>query len=199
MSEQTFNLDESELAYSVDDLKTPSLKTGQIYQWQIVKTEAKNYNGRAVFVLDVAPVTSSDSVLKQFTQKVFVTIPVKSLGEKLYPMYLQRFQNVLQAFAAPTFNAFGKVEVVDGKKKYYDAAGNELDRAGRAAAQEEAKKLMMEARATIGQYLEVGQRAYALFKEPREGSEWPSVGNFTQSVSPESQVPFADEFADMVS
>lgn len=199
MSTQTFVLDESDKSYSAEDWRREGLKTGQIYRWRITKLEAGNSkSGKPMVTGTVTPVTESGAALKQFSQKFFLLIPRKSDGEKAYRMSLKRYFNIVQSFCAPAFNAFSRIEKDGETSRYFNKDGVELDRNGREQAINKAKGDMLDARETILDYLSTGQEAYALLKAPNEGSNWPELGNFSQDVDPNSEIPFADSAKEMI-
>jgi hypothetical protein len=194
-----YTLDEEEKNYSERDLKDLKLKYGQIYRWQITDLDAKKSRaGNDMIVLTIAPVTASDKVLRHFEQTCWVTLPVRSLGEKAFRPALQKYFAVMSAFCSPLFDAYKSIEKTDSGTVYYDHAGNALDAAQRETAQTRVRAAMMDAREHPGDFLQIGQQAYALLKEPREGSRFPELSSFIRDVSPNSKAPFVDDEDEMI-
>ena len=201
MTTQLITLDESEKAYTAADLREPTLKTGQTYKWRVIGFESRRSQaGNPMGVITIAPLTSSGKALTQFSQRVFVTVPTNKLGEKVFKFARDRYFSVLQSFCAPQFNAFSKIERTETGTIYYGKDGNQLKGKARETARETVRVEMMDGRDAFlaGELVAVGQEAYAAFKAPREGSEYPEIGSFTQDVSENSSLPFADEFKEMI-
>jgi hypothetical protein len=199
---QTITLDEAELSYNEADLKDPTLVLNQIFKWRVTGFEAKlSKSGNKMGVISLAPVTSQGKALTQFTQRIWVTIPTEAMNPKARKFAQDRYLNVLQSFAAPRFNAFSKVEKTETGTTYYDLDGNPVKGKEREAAKIKARSLMMAEKQAFlnGEVITKGQEAYGLLRAPKEGSEFPEFGIFTQDVSVDSKYAVAEDYKEMVS
>lgn len=203
MSNVSIQLDENELAYDRADLKAPALKTNQTYNWQILKVEPKaSQAGNKMVLLTLAAVTSSGVVLKQYPHRVNVLVPTNAFKEKspkAYPIVVDKYIRTVQSFAAPQFNAFSKVEKTETGSVNYDKDGNVVTGKAASTLREAAKAAVMDARNAFlaGEIVTVGQTAFAPLLPPKDGSEYPEIGGFSQSANSE-KFPLADELSEMV-
>jgi len=202
---EIITIDNIEAEYTDEDLREPRLKTNQTYKFQVTKTEAKvSKAGNKMLVITLAPVTNNGRVLKQFSQRKFLTIPtatIKERSEKAYSLIRANYFNVVQNLAAPRFNAYARIEVTESGTFTYDEEGNILKGSNKVQAQENAKRAMMDARNAVlaGEIVEVGQEVYAALMPPRDDNgDWPELGYFNQALTGNEKAPFVDDLADMV-
>lgn len=204
MSGHQVTLTETEKEFDLQDVKFPTLKTNQIYRWRITAAEgqrSKNGNN-PMLALTLAPVTSNGKVLTQFQQRAWILVPTKELkakGDVVFNRSKERYFQVVQSFAAPDFNAFGRIEITETGTVHYDGQGNVVKGAAKTALIEEAKTKMLSAKQAFldGEIVKPGQEAYAALLPPKGDSTYPELGIFTQEVSPNSKFPYADTLKEM--